>query len=148
MYCRECNKNFTLPESLRRHSYEHKKAGNFECDQCDMKFSFSSVLKEHKSSHLKKGQFACFSKNCDRKFKHKGDLKRHVKQHQDNNYTCQQCTYSTSDYRNYKNHGRIHTNIKPYKCSLCTEKFKWTTQCLCHLKNTHTWMYTISIILL
>ena len=130
LYCDQCTKAFNNPASLAHHKYVHQEA-KFQCTDCDQAFPFESTLKSHRVSHCTLAANFCFHANCTRKFKNKGDLTRHIKEHSGILHKCLACDYKNPDVRNLESHQIQHSNIEKYLCKLCDQKFKYNTQ-LCH----------------
>ena len=70
-------------------------------------------------------------------FKSKGKLTKHAKKHLGILWKCNnpKCTYSHNDKRNLKVHVKKHSDILPYCCDNCKERFKYDTQYKCHINN-------------
>ena len=127
LYCNECSKAFNNPSSLARHQYSHKEL-KFKCVDCDQLFAFESNLKTHRISHRTIPSHCCVYPNCERKFKNKGDLTRHAKEHDGTVHKCPDCDYENLDVRNLASHRLIHSDIEKYVCQLCGETFRFSNQ--------------------
>ena len=127
LFCDQCTKAFNNPASLACHQYIHQEA---KCD-CEQSFPFDSTLKSHCVSHRTLATYFSSHANCTRKFKNKGDLTRHVKEHSGILHECPDCDYKNPDIRNLESHRIQHSNIEKYSCKLCDQRFKYNTQ-LCH----------------
>ena len=130
--CVECGKLFSTPSVLRHHAYAHSVGVRYECKDCGEKFVFKSYLKVHLIKHSDKATYRCPIVNCLKKFKHKGELVRHRKEHDNVNWVCRRCHYSTDTERKLKQHMNSHLQIKKYKCKYCGEKFVHSMQLVRH----------------
>ena len=117
LYCDECSKAFN------------------KCMDCDEEFAFESKLKTHRISHKTLATHCCAYPNCKKRFKNKGDLTRHVKEHHGVIHECPDCPYKNSDIRNLASHRLTHTDIEKYVCELCSKTFRFSTQKRRHLKD-------------
>ena len=61
--CKSCDKKYTNPLSLQKHSYVHAKNDEV-CANCGKTFAFASQLKEHRRTHLMK--LPCSHPSCDK----------------------------------------------------------------------------------
>ena len=118
LYCDMCTKAFNNPASLACHKYVHQEP-KFQCEDCDQSFPFESSLKSHRVSHRTLASFFCSHANCSKKFKNKGDLTRHVKEHDSVLHECPNCDYKNADIRNLESHQIKHSKIEKYSCKLC-----------------------------
>ena len=118
LYCDMCTKAFNNPSSLARHKYVHQEA-KFQCDDCDQSFLFESSLKSHRVSHRTLASFFCSHANCTKKFKNKGDLTRHIKEHSGVLHECPNCDYKNADISNFVSHQIKHSKTEQYSCKLC-----------------------------
>ena len=134
LYCDVCTKAFNNPASLAWHKYVHQEA-KFKCDDCDQSFPFESSLKSYRVSHHTLPTFFCSHANCTRKFKNKGDLTRHVKEHDSVLHKCPDCDYKNADIRNLECHRIKHSKIEKYSCKLCEKCFNYNTQLQCHIRD-------------
>ena len=120
LYCDVCTKAFNNPASLARHKYVHQES-KFQCEDCHQSFPFESTLKSHRVSHHTLASYFCSHANYLRKFKNKGDLTRHVKEHDSVLHECPNCDYKNPDIRNLESHRIKHSNIEKYSCKLCEQ---------------------------
>ena len=127
LYCDECSKAFNKPSSLAKHQYSHREL-RFRCADCDEEFAFESKLKAHCISHRTLATHCCAYPNCKKCFKNKGDLTRHVKEHDGVVHECPDCPYKNLDIRNLASHRLTHTDIEKYVCELCSRTFRFSTQ--------------------
>ena len=134
LYCDACSKAFNNPSSLARHKYTHKEL-KFKCSDCDQQFAFESNLQTHRVSHRTIPSHCCVYPNCQRKFKNKGDLTRHAKEHDGIVHKCPDCTYENSDVRNLESHRLRHSAIQKYACQLWGQTFRYSNQCRRHIND-------------
>ena len=134
LYCDICTKAFNNPASLAHHKYVHQDS-KFQCADCDQSFPFESSLRSHRVSHRTLASYFCSHGNCTKKFKNKGDLTRHVKEHDGTMHECPDCDYKNADVRNLESHRIKHSNIEKYSCKLCEQKFKYNTQLRQHIRD-------------
>ena len=115
--CAVCNEGFDTPSGLHRHKYHHTDL-KFTCETCGERFPFESQLKDHRVKQLKNREHSCFAKDCERSFKNKSSLIRHIKVHDGKIYPCPEegCKYSSNTERNLKAHIIVHTDAHPYSC--------------------------------
>ena len=127
LYCDECSKAFNNPSSLAKHQYSHKEL-RFKCTDCAEEFAFESNLRTHRISHRTLATHCCAYPNCKKRFKNKGNLTRHMKEHDGVVHECPDCQYKNSDIRNLASHRLTHTDIEKYACELCSKMFRFSTQ--------------------
>ena len=135
MYCSDCSKAFNNQLSLTRHKYEHK-SHPFVCNTCGDDFPFESQYQTHLLTHSDCRKHACNFTNCNRRFKNKGDLNRHLKEHSSTWMTCPDCPeYKTKQKRNFELHRLKHSQIEKYWCERCGKGFVFNTQKLRHVNK-------------
>ena len=101
MYCSHFNKAFNNQLSLTRHQCEHK-TWPYVCNTCGEDFPFESQYKTHRLTHSDCCRHACTYSDCDKRFKNKGDMNRHNKEHTSVWLTCPDCpNYRTKEKRNF-----------------------------------------------
>ena len=130
--CDICGKSFQTPVSLQKHRYSHiEESEQFQCRICDKCFPFKSQLKSHKHMHRRIRYYKCASANCDRSFRHPGDLAVHARSH-GKPFDCAYCMYSNTDIRNLHSHMRVHSRDAPFTCKNCGKKFVHSNQIVRH----------------
>ena len=127
LQCEKCKKFFRTPSAFSLHKYIHRD-GQFECNVCRAYFPFKSQLEHHMVSHNETREYKCLEPFCEKEFTHKSDLVKHERTHSGAMYKCSKCEYSNSDERNYNQHLRKHTDVTPFQCKQCEERFKYTMQ--------------------
>ena len=131
-YCDICGKSFQIPVSLRKHHYSHiEESEQFQCRTCDKHFPFESQLKSHRHMHWRIRYYKCASANCDRSFRHPGDLAAHARSHR-KPFDWAHCTYSNTDICNLRSHLRVHSRDAPFTCKTCGAKFVHSNQLVRH----------------
>ena len=76
--------------------------------------------------------FKCPIINCDKRFKHKGELVQHSREHDNILWTCRVCQYETNMEQKLMQLMSVHTQKKWFKCKYCEEKFVHTMQLVRH----------------
>ena len=76
--------------------------------------------------------FKCPIINCDKRFKHKGELVRHSQEHDNILWTCRVCQYETNMEQKLTQLMSVHTQKKWFKCKYREEKFVHTMQLVRH----------------
>ena len=138
LLCSDCNKIFYVPSTFQLHVYEHQKDKNFICETCGQKFSFKGQLDQHMIVHRSIKTHKCMSKNCNRWFMRKADLKVHTATHDKKEYTCEHCTLFKTYLKKYwKEHMKGHDDILPYACSICKKRFLYRQQVSRHKAKDH-----------
>ena len=76
--------------------------------------------------------FMCKRDQCEKGFKNRGDLNRHMKSRSDVWFNCRSCTYHNKDKRNRDSHERTHQEkgkgLEPYSCEHCGKAMRFSTQ--------------------
>ncbi|CAH0394907.1 unnamed protein product [Bemisia tabaci] len=136
----------------------------FKCYECGLEFEEKSDFVAHWLEHVrgkvkqtskkkkKTGPFKC--KICKTKFKKKSTLKKHLRkgchpstgvpnaspeaQGQTELYSCSFCDYVATYQSQIKTHLVIHSDLRPFKCDLCTAAFKINYNLKKHTRECHT----------
>nr|XP_033800968.1 zinc finger protein 646-like [Geotrypetes seraphini] len=77
-------------------------------------------------------RFKCLQ--CGKAYKHAGSLANHRQSHTMGIYQCAVCFKEFSNLMAHKNHCRIHSDHKPYKCTHCDICFRLPTELRNHQK--------------
>ena len=83
--CTHCSKKFLSDSALYQHRYQYHIRGEYRCQEIDCQFvaQYRSELGKHRYHEHTKVEFCPFE-GCDKKFRVKGQLTRHLKsEHQD-----------------------------------------------------------------
>ena len=128
--CDACGKAFASKPSLEKHMHVHLKTMSFVCEECGQGFPFQSRLLQHKITDSTETRFMCDNRTCNKSFKNKGDLTRHVGIHADKWYFCAHCSYKNKDKRNRDSHSHVHDNEgeERYHCEKCGKRMRFSTQ--------------------
>ena len=117
--CSECDKAFSLKESLKRHKVIHGD-DMFQCDQCEFQTVWDISLKSHTMTMHTDKQYKCDKDNCDYMGRLKSDLKRHMgAMHEGITYDCTQCPKTYKEKRKLKEHVRFDHQGIIQKCDQC-----------------------------
>lgn len=115
----------------------------YQCWACDKRFSCHSQMKNHEVVHSDEKPFIC--EVCNRGFRRKYDMKRHVQlihkmqateesriyttrqANSDHNQTMFDCTVCQKQFTclsHLRNHEVVHSEERPFKCSFCDKAFR------------------------
>lgn len=115
----------------------------YQCWACDKRFSCHSQMKNHEVVHSDEKPFVC--EVCNRGFRRKYDMKRHVQlihkmqateesrtytPRQANNnpnqtsFDCTVCQKQFSCLSHLRNHEVVHSEERPFKCAFCDKAFR------------------------
>ncbi|XP_031460807.1 zinc finger protein 420-like isoform X2 [Phasianus colchicus] len=146
--CAECEYSTYILSNLRLHVRTHTGEKPYSCSVCQKEFRTSSHLKRHQVLHCNTEHLKC--RKCDYSTNKWLSLKQHLASHAVNEssttgslceqkplpvkiYTCEECGYITVHNGNFKQHLRIHTGEKPFKCGQCGVAFRTSSHLKRHL---------------
>ena len=132
MRCNECGKVCKTLSTLRQDTYSHTQGKKYKCKHCQETFTFKSYLKVHLIKHSSRAMYKCSIVNCDKRFKHKGELVRHSWEHKNKAWICKVCRYEMNTECKLKQYMNMYTQRKQYKCKYCEEMFVQTMQLVGH----------------
>ena len=146
-----CGNTFPDLFTLRAHKHEvhtlHKgqpaDRGAYKCSFCSMTFAWKCFLDRHLVAHTNEKKFAC--QFCTDTFKRKDQLQIHqYKRHPEfvgpAPYTCPEpnCGVIFKCKSEMDRHQmRVHSDLRPFTCSLCPKAFKEMTQLNKHVFTSH-----------
>lgn len=132
--CDICNNEFLTPITLTRHRYNHG-ALPFKCKTCKERFPFKSMLTTHMITHSNLKYHKCHYRKCDKEFKNKGDLMRHLNDHfRMVNLVCPFGDYETDKRHNYQIHVKRH-KVALFSCRKCGQCYLKPEKLAKHMKN-------------
>ena len=151
-HCKQCDKSFTVKQSLKRHIMTEHIGLKVPCPKCDEKFKQKVHMKRHLLiKHGNAGKWVCDSYKCDfneengtvsylrckLQFKRSEALKRHKEVNHEigNQYECKICDKNFSYKHSLIEHSNIHKGKKPHKCNHCGKCFRQKSHLATHLKS-------------
>jgi general transcription factor IIIA len=84
--------------------------------------------------------FSCDFEGCDKSFKRKDQLMRHIRSHTgEKNHVCGKdgCGRAFITAAQLQRHINVHGSVHAYVCDLCDESFHKKTQLRTHKSNSH-----------
>ena len=140
--CVQCSKKFGNSKSLRLHQWwNHSKSAECKkkCHDCGKGFFRFAALRRHMQlKHNSDPLLSCSI--CERSFRDRGVLKRHLGTHSDTTTTtCEKCGKSFRDETNLKVHMLSHSGIKPFACDQpnCQSGFTTKQSLQHHYRKVH-----------
>ncbi|XP_011484184.1 oocyte zinc finger protein XlCOF28 isoform X3 [Oryzias latipes] len=115
--CPTCSKSFVQQVHMKEHQRIHTGEKPFTCPQCAKSFTFSSALRRHQRLHDDARPFCCHV--CKKSFKQRSVLKSHLLTHSGVRYQCPLCSRSFSRALELTYHVDVHSEARPYFCSIC-----------------------------
>ena len=144
--CDICGSLFTLTNSLKEHQAKHVGDGpTNKCSLCPQLLGRKrDVIIHTKRWHFSEQPLPC--KHCQQTFPDKYQLNKHMKN--DNNhlygskaFTCGLCEYSCMSELRMLEHASIHKDTKPWKCSLCDQRYRQKGRLKLHHNKDHNASY-------
>lgn len=132
--CTKCNKSYKTLSNLRFHMKIHSALLPFKCQICKKGFLRKDYLDTHINKHNGIRNFKC--PVCKKNFMSQKSLDAHSKYHEESKkITCNIC--GKSMVNGFKDHLRVHNNLKEFDCDLCDQKFNTKGTLNKHVKKRH-----------
>lgn len=97
----------TSEESCEEEPVEEKKS---VCPYCDRSFLKPSDCDRHILTHTNERKFKCIRDDCNKTFKLKNTLERHLKTHERQTFTCKSCSSTYKSLKALQYHMRLHSS--------------------------------------
>lgn len=138
--CSECQKSFKWKGSLKHHQ-RLKHRNEFcrrQCPYCGKMVSLST-LRRHELIHKGERPFKCTMPDCDRKFRSKPEVKKHILMCHttERPYKCDICQKGFINQCFLKHHAAVHSGKKPFVCHICCKAFPRAYSMQRHIKLKH-----------
>lgn len=139
--CDECEKQFSRPDSLRRHILLHASKARpytrkkqLQCEECGKKFAQANHLKSHLRVHK---DYHC--KECNKTYFRKIYLQKHLLVHSDKGtFQCEECGTRFNQASHLKTHIQVHRAGKGvFRCEKCGQAFSYFGHLQYHYLQEH-----------
>ncbi|KAF9821549.1 hypothetical protein SFRURICE_014313 [Spodoptera frugiperda] len=125
----------STPESIR--NAVHKKSNRVNCEICGLEVTKNNIL-SHLRRHVNLRPYKCSYSDCRRRFKDKGDLKKHTLIHYpDRQYNCTYCNRRFPRKSRLNEHIAKHLRGYRVQCDYCSEMFAFKKSLSKHIKRAH-----------
>ncbi|CAG9856067.1 unnamed protein product [Phyllotreta striolata] len=132
--CNKCEKSYKTLSNLRFHMKVHDKLLPFNCPICEKGFLRKDYLDTHVNKHRNIKNYEC--NVCKKKFGSQKSLDAHSKYHEESKkVTCNIC--GKTMINGFKDHLRVHNNLKEFECEHCDHKFNTKGALNKHVKKKH-----------
>ena len=126
--CKVCGTVCETKENLEHHVQSHGDTNHYLlCERCDRVCLTQYQLQTHKRGHNIKNFESHSCDQCDRVFKVKDKLLKHLELHKtgalDVKFPCSTCDKVFKRSLDLKRHEKSHSGIKSYCCETCGAKF-------------------------
>jgi len=119
----------TEPEPFRDRPRPHS------CTVCDKRFKGQHNLNAHQRSHAGLKLYSC--SECGKRFTFQGNLIRHS-YISAGKYKCVECDKCYGSRCALVEHRRMHSEPKPFECTVCSKQFKNARGLACHRRIVHS----------
>lgn len=122
--CEECDRVFNRPSSLSYHKDAAHTLARFPCSvpDCNKEFKMRNLLTRHMLTHNSERPHQCVE--CYASFKTPSNLKAHQSKHSGEvKYFCHECGQPFKHKTSLNQHMRWHTGERPFKCDFCGKSF-------------------------
>ncbi|XP_052130269.1 zinc finger protein 157-like [Frankliniella occidentalis] len=114
----------------------HGGQGSYKCNECQRCFKRKNDLAKHVKTHTGKRSYECDI--CHKRYSSQGNLVTHVRTHTgEKPYECDFCNKHFAQKGDLAKHVRTHSGEKPFECGTCHKRFSRKYILDIHIK-THT----------
>ena len=126
-----CERSFSSKAYMGRHPTDHTGEFPYLCPDCPKQFKSQTELNQHSVRHMDPDDVGsnrkCPHEGCAKIFEKKFYLDLHIRRHHTHEkpFQCdvETCGKSFAVKAALKDHERVHTGEKPYKCDRCDKDF-------------------------
>ncbi|XP_021195541.3 zinc finger protein 557 isoform X1 [Helicoverpa armigera] len=151
--CDVCGEGFFQMSKLQRHKLKHTKEKKFACSECNKAFNNLTSLRKHGLTHTDERPYAC--PTCGSRFRDSSNLRKHVRKHERKclcgawscsrcgplaarrPHACPRCPQAFHSRKDMRRHAAVHTDSKPFRCKVCSRRFRRKDNLERHIRNTH-----------
>ncbi|XP_055325771.1 gastrula zinc finger protein XlCGF57.1-like [Sitodiplosis mosellana] len=131
--CDFCEYSASRKSSLDRHLLKHTGEKPHGCDFCLKRFTTKHNLRVHMKVHVEEFLFHC--QGCLQGFNEKDEKTVHEINCKARHYECHLCKKSIGSNRTKMlQHMRVHSGVKPFKCTQCPKQFAQKCNLNSHMK--------------
>ena len=110
----------------------------YKCMICDQGFPTLVFVQKHHLRHTGGRPYKCDHEGCDRAFRDKYELRRHLRIHEEKQYICNTCGSRFVTNGDLQSHIRdVHLNIRPFQCPHCDTAWPTKYRMEKHIKRIH-----------
>ncbi|KAK3602451.1 hypothetical protein CHS0354_005915 [Potamilus streckersoni] len=136
LICKVCRFKFKTDKDLKEHTLDKHPDHAFKCDNCSKIF----LEKMYYDKHLE--EKVCFEGTnicnyCGCLKKSQTSLNEHIRRvHlKEHRFSCEYCSYTSSQQYLMRNHVNTHLGIHPYHCELCSFSAVKQSQLVSHMRT-------------
>ncbi|XP_023212765.1 zinc finger protein 23-like [Centruroides sculpturatus] len=136
--CAICENKYKYKDALRMHLTSHTAEKLHRCNICEKSFKHHCSLYRHQKCHIEIFPFEC--NICRKKFKLEKGLEFHQKEKcKEFHHFCNICKKGFEFQCRLNVHNAIHhnNNKRPFRCSICDDRFKIERDLKNHMKSKH-----------
>ncbi|XP_063635504.1 zinc finger protein 696-like isoform X2 [Cydia splendana] len=150
--CELCGESFFQMSKLQRHKLKHTKEKKYPCPECSKAFNNLTALRKHALTHSDERPYGC--ETCGRRFRDSSNYRKHVAKHNGTGcgrscscgscgrrrarpHSCPRCPQAFHARKDMRRHAAVHDDSKPFRCRVCSRRFRRKDNLERHIRNTH-----------
>ncbi|XP_063386107.1 zinc finger and BTB domain-containing protein 24-like [Cydia fagiglandana] len=150
--CELCGEGFFQMSKLQRHKLKHTKEKKYPCPECSKAFNNLTALRKHALTHSDERPYGC--ETCGRRFRDSSNYRKHVAKHNGTGcgrtcscgacgrrraraHLCPRCPQAFHARKDMRRHAAVHDDSKPFRCRVCSRRFRRKDNLERHIRNTH-----------